>query len=105
MSLNKYEQGLFDYLERNPDERSHWRGKVAALARQPAEPGGTARALERDLWAYYAERSQHVAELGRLNGGGIRRVSLLNLSEYLLRVFGPPVPPKRPGSAAAAGPA
>jgi hypothetical protein len=99
MSLNKYEQGLFDYLENHPEEHRHWQAKIHAAARQPGEPGVAARALERELWEYFAERSQHVARLRDLNAGGLRRVSLQNLSEHLLRIFGPPVragQPKQP---------
>jgi hypothetical protein len=97
MSLNKYEQGLFDYLEQNPEERRHWQAKVSEAARLPGDPGTAARGLERELWEYFAERSQHVARLRDLNAGGLRRVSLQNLSEYLLRMFGPPVRPGKPG--------
>jgi hypothetical protein len=96
MSLNKYEQGLFDYLEGNPDEHRHWQSKVREASRHVGEPGAAARALERELWEYFTERSQHVARLRELNSGGLRRVSLQNLSEYLLRVFGPPVRPAKP---------
>lgn len=96
MSLNKYEQGLFDYLESNPDERRHWQAKVLAVSGRRDEPGVAARALERELWDYFAERSQHVARLGELNSGGVRRVSLQNLSDHLLRIFGPPVRPTKP---------
>ncbi|HVU16087.1 MAG TPA: hypothetical protein VHD32_04145 [Candidatus Didemnitutus sp.] len=95
MSLNKYEQGLFDYLDANPEERRHWQAKAISAALQAGEPGIASRALERDLWDYYNERSQHVAAFRQLNAGGIRRVSLQNLSEYLIRLFGPPVPKRK----------
>jgi hypothetical protein len=99
MSLNKYEQGLFDYLEKHPEERRHWQAKARDASRQAGEPGVVARALERELWDYFAERSQHVAGLRELHTGGVRRVSLQNLSEYLLRMSGGPVrPAKSPGS-------
>jgi len=96
MSLNKYEQGLFDYLDHHPEERRHWQAKVFSVAAQMVDPGAAARELERELWDYLVERSEHVARLRELHTGGVRRVSLLNLSEYLLRMFGPPVRPRKP---------
>jgi hypothetical protein len=96
MSLNRYEQALHTYVETHPDELRHWQGKVReALKLRPAVGEGV-RALERELWDYFAERSEHVPALRALHAGGIRRVSLLNLAEYLCRIWGPPVPPKRP---------
>ena len=90
MSLNRYEQIMFDYWDKEPDERRHWQTKVAEAARNSAEPGGTARALERDLWDYYVERAQHVPHFREPPAGSLRRVSLLNLADHLLRVWGPP---------------
>jgi len=96
MSLNKYEQTLFDYIDRHTEERKYWHGKLQEAARQSADQGVVARELEREMWEYYRERSQQVPVLRDLNTGGLRRVSLLNLTEYLLRVWGPPARPKNP---------
>lgn len=96
MSLNKYEQTLFDYIDRHPEERKYWHGKLQEASRRPGDQAGLARELEREMWDYYTERSQQVAVLRDLNAGGLRRVSLLNLTEYLLRVWGPPPRPKKP---------
>lgn len=96
MSLNKYEQTLFDYINRHPEERRYWQAKLHANTRVPGDPAGTTRALERELWEYYTERSQQVPVLRELNAGGLRRVSLLNLTEYLLRTWGPPPRPGKP---------
>ncbi|MFI5336365.1 MAG: hypothetical protein ACHQ5A_06255 [Opitutales bacterium] len=96
MSLNRYEHSLHHYLETHPDEERHWRGKVTEVAKCAAAPGDAARGLERELWEYFTERSRQVPELRQLHAGGLRRVSLLNLAEYLLRVWSPPPPPKRP---------
>lgn len=96
MSLNRYEQSIFDYWERQPDERRHWQTKVAAVARAAGAPGDLARGLERELWDYYRERTAQVPALRALAPGGGQRVSMLNLAEYLLRLWGPPVKPKRP---------
>ena len=99
MSLNRYEQTIFDYWENQPDEQRHWRDKVAAAARGSGQPGERARRLERELWDYFVERSQHVARLRELNSGGLRRVSLLNLAEHVIRIWGPlPKPKTMPGT-------
>ena len=82
---------MFNYWKSQPDERRYWQEKVAAVGRLTAEPGEVARNLERDLWDYFAERSEHVPALRELNPGGLRRVSLLNLAEYVLRLWGPPL--------------
>ena len=80
MSLNRYEQALFEYVERNPEERRHWRAKVSVVP-NGGEPGVMARQLERELWDYFAERSAQVPTLRDLQAGGVRRVSMLNLAE------------------------
>jgi hypothetical protein len=98
MSLNRYEQNIFDYWELNPDERRHWQAKVAEAARRPEPAHAAAHGLERELWDYFIERSEHVPRLRELNAGGLRRVSLLNLAEHLLRLWGPPPKPRRPSS-------
>ena len=95
MSLNRYEQTLFDYWQKQPDEKRHWHTKVLEATRLVNEPGEVARGLERELWDYFAERSQHVQALRELQPGGVSRVSLLNLAEYLLRLWGPPPKPKK----------
>lgn len=100
MSLNRYEQSLFDYWERQPDERRHWQAKALATGRSTSAGLEVARALERELWAYFVERSQHVPQLRELNQGGVQRVSLQNLAELILRLWGPlPKPKPKPPSA------
>lgn len=96
MSLNRYEQAVFDYWEKHPEERRHWQAKVVAAAKQAEEAGTIARSLERELWDYWVERAEHVAALRDLQSGGTRRVSLLNLADYVLRLWGPPRKPKNP---------
>jgi hypothetical protein len=100
MSLNRYEQTLFSYWEKQPDERRHWQAKVAEATRVAGEPGAAARTLERELWEHFVERSAHVPALRALSAGGLRRVSLLNLAEYLIRLWGPPPKPKKSGNSA-----
>src|SRR5688500_16375311 len=88
MSLNRFEQALFVYLEANVDERRHWQSSVSDLAMRSGVPGEAASGLERDLWNYLVERSAHVPQLRELGVTGLRRVSLLNLAEHLLRLWG-----------------
>lgn len=98
MSLNRYEQTLFDYWERAPDERRHWQAKTMEAAKTRLPAGEAARSLERELWDYLRERSGHVPVLRDLHSGGLRRVSLLNLAELMLRLWGPLPKPQRPAS-------
>jgi hypothetical protein len=96
MSLNRYEQAVFDYWERQPDERRHWQAKIIEFTRGTGLQGEIARVLERELWDYFAERSQHVAGLREIHTGGLRRVSMLNLAEHVIRLWGPPPKPRKP---------
>ena len=95
MSLNRYEQTLFTYWQNQPDERRHWQAKVVELTRVSAPPGEAARTLERELWEHFVERSPHVPSLRELSVGGLRRVSLLNLAEHIIRLWGPPPKPRK----------
>ncbi len=94
MSLNRWEQAVFDYWERAPDERRHWQAKVVDLTRGGPDMA-LARGLERDLWTYLQERSAHVPALRDLQVSSGPKVSLLNLAEYLIRLWGPPPKPKK----------
>lgn len=96
MSLNRYEQTLFDYWERQPDERRHWQQRAWEAGSRASLPGEAARRLERELWDYFGERSRHVPSLRDLHTGGVRRVSLLNLAELIIRIWGPLPKPKPP---------
>jgi len=96
MSLNRYEAALFSYWEKNPDERRHWQGKVTDATRLATEPGEAARALERELWDHFVERGPHLPALRELGAVGLRRVSLLNLAEHIIRLWGPPPKPRKP---------
>jgi hypothetical protein len=94
MSLNRYEQALFSYWEKQPDERRHWQGKVMEVTRGLGAPVAAARTLERELWSYLVERSPHVPALRSLGLGATERVSLLNLAEHIIRLWGPLPKPK-----------
>lgn len=99
MSLNRYEQALFDYWGKHPDEWRHWQGKVAEMTRgAESAVGAPARALERELWAHLVERSEQVAALRAVGVERARRVSLLNLAEHVIRLWGPLPKPRRPAS-------
>ena len=98
MSLNRYEQALSDYWDRAPDERRHWQTKVRELTQGAALPVGMARGLERELWEHLKERSAHVPALRDLRLDDVPRVSLLNLAEHVIRLWGPPVKPRKPGA-------
>jgi len=94
MSLNRCEQALFAYWDKHPEERRHWQARVGKAAPMTSQAGERARTLERELWEHFVERSAHVPTLGDLREGGLRRVSLLNLAEHIIRLWGPPPPPR-----------
>lgn len=96
MSLNRYEEALFSYWEKNPDERRHWQAKVTDATRVAGQPGEAARTLERELWDHFVERGPHVPALREIGAVGLRRVSLLNLAEHIIRLWGLPPKPRKP---------
>jgi len=91
MSLNRSEQRIFDYLQKNPEEKKFWEAKVHAAARQASDDFIAAQRLESELWRYYEERSGVASpfkEAARFEG--IQRTSLKNLAELLLRLWTAP---------------
>ena len=102
MSLNRSEQRIDDYLGSHPEERHHWEAKVRSIAARLPDRTEAATRLDADLWAYCVERSA-VAEPFRTAARleGLRRISMRNLAELLLRRWAPP-PPRSP--AAGGGP-
>jgi hypothetical protein len=101
MSLNRYEQTLYDYVKGHADERQHWQHKVRAILADSAEiPGAVAR-IDSELWRYYEERSSVVPAFGGTErAAGLRRTSMKNLAELLIRLWTEPKPrkPVQPGS-------
>lgn len=98
MSLNRAEQLLFDYIRNHPEERQHWQEKVRGVAKAVTDPHQAALVLDGDLWRYYEERSQVAAPFVEIaHREGIRRISLRNLAEYLLRMWAP-ARPTRPAA-------
>jgi len=89
VSLNRYEQAIFEYLQSHPEEGRHWENKVATRA---AAGGLRATVLAEELWDYVRERGAHTQPFcDWAAGGGVPRSSLLNLAEYMIRRWGPPV--------------
>ena len=96
MSLNRYEHLLFDYWQRNPDELRFWQAKVRALAEGHAPGPALVMTLNSELWRYYEERSQVVEPfLSMAAHEGLRKISMLNLAEHLLRIWLPPRPVRK----------
>lgn len=89
VSLNRSEQRLLDYVEKHPEERHFWVQKVQART-AASDDRAAAAALESDLWSYFVERSGVVPTLiEHAKREGLRRTSMLNLAEHLLRLWGP----------------
>jgi hypothetical protein len=97
MSLNSAEQMVFDYVQSHPEERHYWMEKVRSTLAQAGDEHVAAARLAVDLWRYYEERSavaspfKDVAQRQEL-----RRVSMKNLAEYLLRLWTAPRKKKSP---------
>lgn len=96
MSLNRCEQRVFDYLQRHPDERHHWQGKFQRIAKAALDEHVAVEQLEAELWRYYEERSE-VAALFKeaAQQEGLRRTSMKNLAELLIRLWMEPRPKKK----------
>lgn len=100
MSLNRSEQTLHDYIKRHPEERQYIHDKVRTLASTAADAAGAVARIDSELWRYYEERSAVVPlfkEAARVLG--LRRTSMKNLAELLVRLWVEPKP-KAPGAAA-----
>lgn len=96
MSLNRSEQMVYDYLQGHPDERQYWQGKVRSAVQASADHHAAADHLQSDLWAYVVERSAVVEPFrGAAQREGLRRTSMRNLAEYLIRLWTEPRPKRR----------
>jgi hypothetical protein len=96
MSLNRSEQMIFDYLKSHPDERHYWIAKVQKTAGAAVDEATATARLESELWRYFEERSGVAApfkEAARREG--LRRTSMKNLAEHLLRLWVAPRPKKQ----------
>jgi len=97
MSLNRCEQRVFDYLQSHREERHFWQEKVRTASRAAGGVQVAAARLDAELWRYYEERSAVAApfkEAARVEG--LRRTSMKNLAELLLRLWTEPRPKPRP---------
>lgn len=106
MSLNRNEQMVCDYVEKHPEERQFWQGKVRFFAAESGE--GAAAVLALELWHYFVERSRVVEPFrSQVQREGLQRTSMRNLADYWLRLWGPPKPkrpPRNDGAQALGGP-
>jgi hypothetical protein len=101
MSLNRCEQRLFDYVERHPEERHYWTAKVQSVYRRAGDHTAATLELEQLLWAYYEERSAVAVPFKEaVRTEGLRRTSMKNLAELLLRLWTEPKPRRAPPAAA-----
>ena len=97
VSLNRSEQQLFGYIGANRDERQFWENKVRGFDAKSPDRAAVARLIESELWRYYLERSAVVPIFREAaEHEGLRRMSMLNLAEHLMRIWLPPQVPKRP---------
>lgn len=88
MSLNRYEQLLHDYIESRPEERRYWYERVREIERDNPRREAAALGLNAELWEYFQERSGHESQFTEVVASGGGKLSMLNLSEYLLRMWG-----------------
>jgi hypothetical protein len=99
MSLNSSERMVFDYVQTHPEERQYWVEKVRKTSAACADDHSAAAALEPDLWRYFEERSAVASPFkDAARHQGVRRTSMKNLAEHLLRLWTEPRPKKRPAN-------
>ena len=105
MSLNRCEQRVFDYWQGHRDERQFWQDKVRGVAKSAADDHAAAARLEGELWRYYEERSAVVAAFREaVRDEGLKRTSMKNLAELVLRLWVEPRPKRKPPEGGAARP-
>ena len=100
MSLNRCEQTLYDYVKGHAEERQHWQHKVRAILADLVEAPRAVDRIDSELWRYYEERSAVVPafkEAARIYG--LRRTSMKNLAELLIRLWTEARPKKPPQKA------
>ncbi len=97
MSLNRCEQRVFDYVDKHPDERQYWQGKLQRAIKELGSEYVAIERLEGELWRYYLERSAVVPAFKQAAADeGLQRTSMKNLAELLLRLWVAPRPKKKP---------
>ncbi len=96
MSLNRYEQILMNYLECHSEEKRFWEARVTEISRSGGRLESRALELNGILWEYFEERARFESSFREvLIHEGDPKTSMLNLSEYLLRMWAPPTQKKR----------
>ncbi len=96
MSLNRFEQRVFDYWTSHREERQFWQEKVRGIVKTQNDDHAAATRLDRELWRYYEERSGVVPvfkEAARHEG--LQRTSMKNLAELVIRLWVEPRPKKK----------
>jgi hypothetical protein len=97
MSLNRCEQRIFDYLQCHREERHFWQEKVRVTLRAAEGAHHAAARLDAELWRYYEERSAVAPPFKEAaRAEGLRRTSMKNLAELLLRLWTEPRPKAKP---------
>ena len=100
MSLNRCEQRVFDYLQSHLDERHYWQGKFQHVAKTTDDERVAIEQLEPELWRYYTERSAVASPFKEAAvTEGLRRTSMKNLAELLMRLWTEPKPKKKTAAA------
>lgn len=95
MSLNRSEQILYEYVQQHREERQFWTNKVRAIVAGSRDTPAAVARIDSELWRYYEERST-VAPVfvAAVRAFGLKRVSMKNLAEYLVRLWTDPKPKK-----------
>lgn len=102
MSLNRCEQRVYDYLQGHPEERHYWISKVQTVCRSEPDEFVAAGRLEGELWRYYQERSAVAQPFKQAAAAeGLKRTSMRNLAELLIRLWVEPRPKKKRSDAIA----
>jgi hypothetical protein len=86
---------LYDYVQGTSDERHYWQNKVHTIVAHASEiPDAVAR-IDSELWRYFLERSEVVPVfMVYARAYGLKRTSMKNLAEYLVRLWTEPRPRK-----------
>jgi hypothetical protein len=86
---------LYDYVQGLSDERHYWQNKVHSIVTESAEiPAAVAR-IDSELWRYYLERSEVAPVfIAAARAYGLKRTSMKNLAEHLVRLWTEPRPKK-----------
>ncbi len=97
MSLNRSEQIVFDYLKAHHDERQYWQDKVRSFVTGNSDFANAVLRIDSELWRYYLERSSVIPGFDALSGSApVRRLSMKNLAELLVRLWTDPKPRRTP---------